>query len=230
MGNRSDTIRVVIADEHDSVRQSIRRLLTFEAGFCILGEACTASAAADLTCRLKPDVLLLGLRALPEDGQQGPELKTSNIFAAPTVAMISSGDPQEVLSAFRLGARGIILKTFSRLVLLESIRSVVDGHYWFDNDSVKILVETLRELLPGDGNGRALSKNYGLTLREIHIVTKIADGRSNKEIGQEFSISERTVKHHLTSIFLKLGVSSRLELAMFAVDHDFRNNPHVSID
>ena len=100
----------------------------------------------------------------------------------------------------------------------------MDGHYWFENGSVKILMDTLREVLPNGNHKTNVSSEYGLTPRELDVAAKVASGRSNKEIGQQFSISERTVKHHLTNIFVKLGVSSRLELAMFVVNHDAIKN------
>ena len=117
-------------------------------------------------------------------------------LSIPAVAMIPSGDPPEVLAAFRLGARGIILKTFAHRVLLESIRSVVDGHYWFENGSVKILIDTLREFLPKGNHETEVSIDYELTPRELDVVSKVACRRSNKEIRHECSISERTVRHH----------------------------------
>ncbi len=92
------------------------------------------------------------------------------------------------------------------------------GDYWLGRETVPILVNAVREFL-SQGNGTISIKDHGLTPRELAITAKIACGRSNKEVGQEFRISERTVKHHLTSVFAKVGVSSRLELAMFAVNH-----------
>lgn len=224
MNNRPDRIRIIIADEQDSVRQSIRNVLTFQPGLYLIGEANNISEAIALACRLKPDVLLLGMYRCQDNGAPVLEDMKTSLLPIPTVAIIPSGDPPEVLNAFRLGARGIILKTFVPRVLFESIRSVVDGHYWFDNGSIKILMDTLREFLPNGNHKTEVSIDFGLTPRELDVVAKVADGRSNKDIGQQFSISERTVKHHLTNIFLKLGVSSRLELAMFAVNHDVVKN------
>jgi DNA-binding NarL/FixJ family response regulator len=98
------------------------------------------------------------------------------------------------------------------------------GQYWLESESLGVLVEALRDSLE-HGNGARSPKDYGLTRREVDIITKIASGRSNKEVGEEFAISERTVKHHLTNIFGKVGVSSRLQLALFAVNQHFTNGP-----
>jgi DNA-binding NarL/FixJ family response regulator len=113
-----------------------------------------------------------------------------------------------------------MMKTSDLPVLLKSIRSVAAGHYWLESNRVGLLVEVLRDFLPRyQGNTTTSPNDYGLTARELSIIAKITTGRSNKEVGQEFSISERTVKHHLTNIFNKLGVSSRLQLALFAANH-----------
>ena len=102
------------------------------------------------------------------------------------------------------------------------------GQYWLESESVGVLVEALRESL-AHGNGTRSPKDYGLTRREVDIITKIASGRSNKEVGEEFAISERTVKHHLTNIFGKVGVSSRLQLALFAVNQHLMSSPAPSL-
>jgi DNA-binding NarL/FixJ family response regulator len=107
-------------------------------------------------------------------------------------------------------------------VLLNSIRSVIAGQYWLDGESVPILIEALRKPVPSQ-KATPSARDYGLTPHELKIVRKIANASSNKEMGQELSISERTVKHHLTNIFNKLGISSRVELAVFALKHGLIN-------
>ena len=99
----------------------------------------------------------------------------------------------------------------------KTIRRVMDGHYCFETNGVAVLLEAFRASFAR--KNPLAQKEYGLTMRELEIITEIAAGHSNREIGQHFSICERTVKHHLTSIFDKVGVSSRLELALFAVKH-----------
>ncbi|MBI3405056.1 MAG: response regulator transcription factor, partial [Acidobacteria bacterium] len=95
--------------------------------------------------------------------------------------------------------------------------TVMNGHYWVGREPVRNLVQCLRNLMPKPGDG-AESKTYGLTPRELEMVAAIVSGCTNKEIAQRYSLSEQTVKHHLTSIFDKLGVSTRLELALFATN------------
>jgi two-component system nitrate/nitrite response regulator NarL len=228
MDNNLHPIRVVIADEQPGFRRGLRRLLEFAHRLQVLGEASDAPGAVKLVRQLKPDILLLDLAL-----SRGFELQGAINFAtylAPvrTLVMLTATERTQIVDAFRLGAHGIVLKTSPQEVLLQSIESVMTGHYWLESESVGILVEAVRELLT-HGNGVTSRKEYGLTPRELDIIAKIASGHSNKEVGEEFSISERTVKHHLTNIFSKVGVSSRLQLALFAVSHHLMSDQPSSL-
>lgn len=224
MSNDPNPIRLVIADEHPIFRQDLRRSLESEPGVHIIGEASDADGALQLARQAKPDILLVDFAL-----SQRFELKNQNEYASHlppvrVVVTVVAIDKTHVVEAFRLGAHGLVLKQSTPAVLLKSIRSVMAGEYWLERESVGVLVEALRESLT-HGNGKKSPKDYGLTRREVDIITKIAGGRSNKEVGEEFAISERTVKHHLTNIFGKVGVSSRLQLALFAVNQHFTITP-----
>ena len=228
MDNNLHPIRVVIADEQPVFRRGLRRLLEFAYGLQVLGEASDAPGAVKLVRQLKPDILLLDLAL-----SRGFELQGAINFAAylapvRTLVMLTATERTQIVEAFRLGAHGIVLKTSPQEVLLQSIQTVMTGHYWLESESVGILVEAVRDLLT-QGNGVTSRKEYGLTPRELDIIAKIASGHSNKEVGEEFSISERTVKHHLTNIFSKVGVSSRLQLALFAVNHHLMSDQPPSL-
>jgi len=216
-----NTTRIVIADKQPVVRQDVRRFLESNPGFSIAGEASEADGTADLVRRMKPDVLLIDLDLCRELKMEPPG---GSLISSPTrmLAMVGSIQKNDIVSAFLLGAHGIVLKGSIPLVLLQSIRSVTSGQYWLDNESLAVLVEAMREVL-SHRNRAGARKDYGLTRRELDIITKIVSGCSNKEVGEDFSISERTVKHHLTNIFCKVGVTNRLQLALFAVSHDLSN-------
>lgn len=226
MTNESNAIGIVIADKQPILRDGLRRLLESDPTFCILGEASDANGTAELVRRIKPDVLLIDLdlsRAMNLDALNWPPASPLTRI----LAMAGAFQKADIIEAFLLGARGILLKTTLPGVLLQSIRSVMAGQYWLENESLGILLEAMREVL-SHGNRPTARKDYGLTRRELDIITKIVSGRSNKEVGEEFSISERTVKHHLTNIFCKVGVTSRLQLALFAIHHHL-NHPATAL-
>ncbi len=228
MDNNLHPIRIVIAGEEADFRSSLRRLLESEQGLLILGEASDAPGTVKLARELKPHIVLLDL-TLPRQFK----LQCANSFAsylgpARTLVMLTTIEKSHIVEAFRLGAHGIVLKASPAQVLLQCIRSVIAGHYWLESEGLGILVEALRDFL-SQGNGAASTKEYGLTPRELDIIAKITSGHSNKEVGEDFSISERTVKHHLTNIFSKVGVSSRLQLALFAVNHHLMSDPPASL-
>jgi two-component system nitrate/nitrite response regulator NarL len=225
MTEQPNPIRIVIADEQQVVRQGLSRLLESDPGFSILGQASGAYETAELVHQIKPDVLLIDL-----DLSRELELETLSVADSSPIRILATvGTVQraDIIDAFLLGAHGIVLKTSLPGVLIQSIHSVMAGQYWLENASLGILVKVLREVL-SNGNGVDASKEYKLTRRELDIIAKIVSGRSNKEVGADFSISERTVKHHLTNIFYKVGVTSRLQLALFAVTHHL-NKPATSL-
>jgi DNA-binding NarL/FixJ family response regulator len=123
----------------------------------------------------------------------------------------------QIVEALQLGARGVVLKDSATQVLLKAIQTVIAGEYWVHREPVSNLVQYLRTLMQST-HDEARQKKFGLTPRELEIVSAVVAGYSNKEIAEYFKISEDTVKHHLSNIFDKLGVSTRLELALFAVN------------
>jgi two-component system, NarL family, nitrate/nitrite response regulator NarL len=227
MSDELNPIRIVIADEHPTRRQDLRRLLESEPCLQVVGEAFDAPGAVQLARQLRPDILLIDFALSQQFEPTAVNGSASPLSPVRTVVMVGAIEKSHLVQAFRFGAHGIVLKTSTSRVLFNSLRSVMAGQYWLESDSVAVLVEALRDSL-FQSNGAKSPKDYGLTRREVEIMTKIANGSSNREVGQEFSISERTVKHHLTNIFSKVGVSSRLQLALFAVNHHLMSSPPPS--
>jgi len=132
-----------------------------------------------------------------------------------TILLTASVERSQIAEALQLGARGVVLKESATQVLLKSIAAVMAGSYWVGRESVP----DLKELVLDNAAPEQAGERYGLTRREMQMVAAIVEGSSNREIALKFSVREDTVKHHLTSIFSKLGVSTRLELALFAIEH-----------
>jgi DNA-binding NarL/FixJ family response regulator len=220
MDNRkAQPVRIVIADDHPIFRDGLRRLLEAEVDLKVIGEACDGAEAVKMARQLKPDILLLDLAMPRMPGLEAlREMSSGPVSHAVRVILLTAGaEKKQIVEALQLGARGVVLKDSATQLLLKSIHTVMAGEYWVGRESVSNLVQYLRNLVQSSGE-EAKQKKFGLTPRELEIVSAVVAGYSNKEIAEYFKISEDTVKHHLSNIFDKLGVSTRLELALFAVN------------
>jgi len=223
---RPQGVRILIADDHPIFRDGLKRLLESERDFKVVGEACDGVEAVKLVQQLKPEILLLdlamprrpGLEALREMNS-GPALSSVRV-----ILLTAAAEKDQIVEALQLGARGVVLKDSATQILLKSIRAVMNGEYWVGRESVANLVQYLRTLVDSSSH-ESRKKRYGLTPREFEVISAVVAGYANKEIAEYFKISEDTVKHHLSNIFDKVGVSTRLELALFAVNQSLPFKP-----
>ena len=214
---KSQTVRIVIADDHPIFRDGLRRLLEAEPDLKVLGEASDGAEAVRLARQLKPDILLLDLAMPKHPGLEALQDLSTSPTPVRVILLTAAAEKSQIVEALQLGARGVVLKDSATQLLLKAIHTVMSGEYWVGRESVSNLVQYLRTLVQSSSD-EARQKKFGLTPREIEIVSAVVAGYSNKEIAEYFKISEDTVKHHLSNIFDKLGVSTRLELALFAVN------------
>ena len=210
-------VSIVIADDHPIFRAGLRALIQSEQGFVLASEAVDGEQAVAVTKKLKPDVLLLDLAMPKVSGLEVLKQLSMLSLATRCILLTAQIDDAQITDALKCGARGVILKDTATQLLIKSIRCVVDGEFWVGRGNVHGLVQALQmaqSMQPEDP-----VKKFSLTSRELEILSAIVEGYSNKEIAKRHSISEQTVKHHLSSIFDKVGVSNRLELALFSVNH-----------
>jgi two-component system, NarL family, nitrate/nitrite response regulator NarL len=212
-------IRVAIADDHAMVRDGLRRSLEYS-GLEIMGEAADGLEAVALVRKLNPDILLLDLNMPRHDGFEAlRDLQTSGQSQKTRVIVLTAeASTDEVAKVLTLGARGLVLKALATDKLLLAIQAVMSGSGWVGSEPVKDLPSYLRAHLPASPSPRP--DNYGLTKRELQIVSGVVSGRSNKEVADRFGIAEDTVKHHLSNVFDKTGVSTRVELVVFSIRHN----------
>lgn len=210
-------VRVLIADDHSLFREGLRKLIESDGGFEVVGEASDGEMLLALAKQVQPDVILLDLAMPRQDGMETLRGLAAAELQVRTILLTASIDKSQIVQALKLGAYGVILKESTTQKLFESIRCVMAGQYWIGRESVSDLVRAFRSISPPEGPPR--SRDFGLTPRELEIITLVVAGYSNPEIGARCTISEQTVKHHLSNVFDKLGVSNRLELALFAVNH-----------
>ena len=223
---RSQGVRILIADDHPIFRDGLKRLLESEPDFKVVGEACDGVEAVKLVRQLKPEILLLDLAMPRRPGLEALREMNSGAAASSVrvILLTAAAEKDQIVEALQLGARGVVLKDSATQILLKSIRAVMNGEYWVGRESVANLVQYLRTLVDSSSH-ESRKKRYGLTPREFEVISAVVAGYANKEIAEYFKISEDTVKHHLSNIFDKVGVSTRLELALFAVNQSLPFKP-----
>ena len=209
-------LRIVIADDHAMVRSGLRKVLESQKDMQVVGEAADGEAAVRLTLEYAPDVLLLDLAMPGTPGVDALRTLSKSKLQTKTIIVTASIESSILVELVQLGARGVILKESSSESLYKCIRSVAAGQYWLDHAGVCEVAQAFRRVADSDNGGR---DTFGLTPRELEIVAGVVAAYGTKEIAAKLNISRQTVKNHLTTIFDKIGVSNRLELALFVTNH-----------
>jgi len=220
MAKKAASIGILIADDHAVFRYGLRTLLESKPGFTVVGEAVDGSEVAKLTNALKPAVLMLDLAMPGLTGIQVLRELASAEGDVRTIVLTAAIAEKQIVEALQLGARGILLKDAAIQLVTKCIEKVLAGEYWVGREAVTSLVDYLHGLQRSTERTTQPSL-LKFTPREQEIISAILTGCVNKEIAANLSISEETVKRHLSNIFAKAGVSNRLELAIWSMNKGF---------
>jgi DNA-binding NarL/FixJ family response regulator len=209
-------VRILIADDHPVVRIGVRNLLSSHGRFSVVSESQTMAETVQRTIALQPDILLMdyympegsGLEALHILRERAPEVRIVLLTGELTGTLAAQ--------AFESGVRGLVLKSSLSESISFALLAVFAGAYWADGHRTRDLGEVLRKYSrpPQTDAARA----HKLTRRELDVISLIVKGLSNREIARDLKLSEETVKRHLSNVFEKLDISTRLELAILAIE------------
>jgi two-component system nitrate/nitrite response regulator NarL len=213
--SRLAPIRLALLIEHSINREGLRLLFTTEPDFRVIGSATSwADAARAHACRSDVVVVDLSPARLPDAGALRALTKTC---APARVIVVTSGlDHSQITEVLRLGVRGIVAQNITAALLFKCVRAVAAGQYWVERDIIADLTQRLSAATSSAADAPRRNR-FGLTGRELQVVSLLLSGHGNKAIADKCGIRERTVKQHLTNMFDKVGVSNRLELALFAL-------------
>jgi DNA-binding NarL/FixJ family response regulator len=221
-------IRIVVADDHPIFRDGLCRLLALEEDFEVVAQAQDGRQVLDVLQQYAPDILLLDLKMPGLDGLATLQRLQAVKNKTRVIVLTASDDKNEFVQAMKLGTSGIVLKQTATELLIKSIRKVHAGEIWLDSHTTAAVI---RQFVAADEAPQPTAsqsptrerERSPLSQREREIVALVAQGFKNKEMAEKMFISEQTVKNHLHNIFDKLGVSDRLELALYAI----HNNLHT---
>lgn len=209
----NEVIHVLLVDDHEVVRAGLKAMLRGSPEFSVVGEAGTGEAAVREALRTKPDLVVMDVRMPDMSGIEACREIRSYLPRTNVLMITSYSDDRAVMAALLAGAGGFMLKEVRSSDLVEAMRIVGRGGKILDAASSAAVIEQLRK-------GTFLSEEEKLagqlSERELQIIDLIADGLTNREIGERLFLSEKTVKHHISEILAKLGFTRRSEIAAFA--------------
>ena len=214
-----ELIRIVIADDHPIFRDGLRKLLMLEEDFRVVAEARDGKEVLEVLDEHQPDILLLDLKMPGLDGLTALQKLQNSRTKTKVIVLTASEDKNQFVQAMKFGTCGIVLKQTATELLIKSIRKVHAGEIWLDSHTTAAVMRQFSSPMESTPLGGRDRDRSPLSQREREIVVLVAQGFKNKEMAEKMFISEQTVKNHLHNIFDKLGVSDRLELALYAIHH-----------
>ncbi|RKZ85698.1 MAG: DNA-binding response regulator [Gammaproteobacteria bacterium] len=210
------TIRILLVDDHSLFRTGIKSLLESQDGFEVVGEASDGLEGVKRAKQLKPNVVLLDLHMPGTSGLDALQMLTEDVPETEVLMLTVSEDAQDLMQALRSGARGYLLKNIEIEFLIDSIRRAVKGESVMSPQMSVALVDAVRE---PSIEKEPEKETVKLTPRESEIIIMLAQGESNKSIARTLGLAESTVKIHVQGILRKLKITSRVQAAVYAVEH-----------
>lgn len=208
------SIKVMLADDHILIRQGIRQLLEFDSSIEIVGEVSNGEQCMDAIYKVKPHVLLLDINMPVKNGIEVLQQIRNEKIDIKVLILTVHNEIDYLLKAMDIGVDGYILKESDFSELKKAIDTVMSNETYIQPNLIPLL------------NNRMVSRDKDkdkieeLTKRELEVLIEVANGKLNKEIGNDLKISERTVKNHISNIFKKIDVSDRTQAAVFAIKND----------
>ena len=218
MTPKAKAIRIAVADSNQMACRLLSEALDREPGLSVVASVVDAESLMRSVQALKPDAIVVSaaLQGGPLNRQSGFHEVLNRAPQCPWILLLDQSEPQLVIAAFRAGAKGVFSRSQSDISLLaKCIRRVTEGQVWVDNKQMLYLLEAFT--CSGNGASKPPSGPPKLTPREVSVVRLVVQGMVNREIAKELHLSEHTIKNYLFRIFDKLGVSNRVELALYAV-------------
>jgi len=211
-----ENIKVVIVDDHPLVREGLRKILEMDKDIVVIDEAGDGQGAINVARKVKPDVVLMDINMPGTNGIEATRVIKREFPLIGVIALTIHEEEEYVLELVRAGVSGYVLKDIAPAKLVETIKTVARGHSVIDPSITNKIFGEITRL---SRNRRAREDWETLTEREMDVLKLIAQGRSNKEIARILTISEKTVKNHITNIFRKLQVDDRTQAVLFAIKH-----------
>lgn len=213
----NNTISIMIVDDHSLMRQGLRRILELEEDIKVISEASDGEEAISKAIDEKPNVVLLDIN-MPKINGIEVLRKLKDIGSESKIIILTIHDEREyLLQTVNMGVDGYVLKDCDSDTLVKAIKDVYKGETYIQPSLATLLVKKC----DGDTTKEESKKN-SLTKREYEVITLIAEGLNNREIGKKLYISEKTVKNHVSNIFKKIDVNDRIQAAIFAYKNDIK--------
>lgn len=210
-----NTIKVVIADDHDLIREGLKRIIGFEKDIVIAGEAENGEKALRIIKSKKPDIVLLDMNMPLMSGIEVLKEAKSEAFAAKFIMLTVENDRKTIHECIDIGADGYVLKDSAGEEIIDAIKTVYNGEKFIDRSLVSLLFSAIK------GKSAKVSCILDtLSKRELEVLLRISKGLSNKEIGKELFLSEKTVKNYATSLFRKINAKDRVHATIIAIENN----------